>query len=275
MKHLLLIANISIENRNLLEYSAAFCKHYNCKLHVLHISNYSEPIFISSPYYYDQNKISYSDYFEEKDVKNIASKVESLIDKDLVQVAIKKGNQENILNTFLNDNFIDFIIIGNQDIEAENDFINHKNLLLNVVDTPLLVVPNLQIFSPFKNLNFLTNRSEKDILDIIQLSKFFPASKIKVSHQDINGKESAIRDKKWEQYVSSKVPERIEYNHIQENVGDYVKRENSSLSKDFDAFVFTAKKRNFWSRLIDPSTTLRYLAGLEMPCIIFKNSEEK
>lgn len=273
MKHLLLIANISIENKRLLEYAADFCKHYQCKLHVLHINNYTEPLLVSSPYYYNQNNIDFLKHQEEQSNKNIATKVGDIIDQELVQISIKKGNSEKILDSFINENFIDLIIIGNKDIDADTDFLDHKNILLNVVDVPLLVVPDLQVFSPYQTFNFLTTHTENDLEHIMHLSKVFNESKIKVSHMDANDTELGIREKNWEHYISMKVPNRINFEPIKENVSDYVRRENYSMIKLFDAFVFTAKKRKFWSRIFDPSTTLGYLAGLEIPCIIYKVGE--
>ena len=272
MKHLLLIANISIDNKRLLEYAADFCKHYECKLHVLHINIHTDPVLVSSAYYYSKNNIDYDKHQTEQSAKKIATNISSILDQEFVSISIKKGNFEKILKTFINDNFIDLIIIGNKDIDAETDFLDHKNILLNVVDVPLLVVPDLQVFSPYNTFNFLTNHTEKDIDDIIHLSKIFPNSKIRVSHNDAKDTEFGIRERNWEQYLSTKIPNRIEFNSFKESVEKHVRTENYSLIKMFDAFVFTAKKRNFWLRLIDPSTTLGYLAGLEIPCIIYKIS---
>ena len=270
MKHLLLISNISIKNKRLLEYAADFCKHYECKLHVLHINNYSEPVLVSSPYYYDQNNLDYIKNLDEQSAINVASKISNILDKEMVQIQIAKGNQEKILTSFINNNFIDLIIIGNSDIHSDNHIMNQKNLLLNVVDTPLLVIPDLLVFNPLLTFNFLTTHSENDIDDIIHLSKTFPKSKIKVSHFNVSNTEVRTKEKNWEKYVSTKVHEQIEFINLKEEVTTYVKSENYSLLRNYDAFVFTAQKRKFWSRLLNPSTTLRFLAGLEVPCVIYK-----
>ncbi len=270
MKHLLLIANLSIDNKYLLEYASKYCEHYGCKLHVLHVDHYSEPILVSSAKYYDENDIEFLESQQEKAANEIAKKVSNVLDVDFVQVTIQKGNQEQILNSFLSDNFIDLIIIGNNDIEKASDFQDHKNILLNVIDTPLLIVPDLEVFSPLNVFNFLTAYTEKDIENIILLSNFFSESRILISHMLQEMDESKVKVEKWKLYLKSKIDNKIEFLDVEEEVRDYVRRENFSTVKMYDAFVFTAKKRNFWKRLIDPSTTLSYLAGLEMPSIVFK-----
>jgi hypothetical protein len=240
---------------------------------VLHISNYNEPVLISSPINYDQNNIEYNKFIKEKSNINIATKISTITEYDLVQVTIQEGNQKEILNTFITDNFIDLIIIGNKDINKKSDFLDHKNILLNVIDIPLLIIPDLQIFQPLKVLNFLTTHTEKDLDHIIQLSNLFSDSLLKISHMEARDADITVREKNWQTYLNSKVKNETEFIRIYEEVGDYVKLENQSFTKISDAFIFTTRKRNFWSRLFDPSTTLSYLAGLEMPSIIFKSSE--
>jgi len=71
MKNLLLISNISADNKHLVEYAAHFCKHYNCKLHFLHIAENNLPVLVSSPYYYKEFNIQY----EKSQVANILKKV--------------------------------------------------------------------------------------------------------------------------------------------------------------------------------------------------------
>jgi len=268
MKHLLLISNISIENKLLLEYAMAFCEHYQCKLHVLHVDNYEKPVLVSSAHYYNETDIDYTDFIEDGFGQDVMQKISNVADKEWVKITIGKGNQEEILASFINDNFIDFIIIGNTELNAKTNFINHKNLLLNVVDTPLLVVPELQVFKPFDVFKFLTSQSESDIEDIVHLSSVFSDSQIRVVHK--TKKEEDVKGMNWKNYITTKVPDRVSFEDIQESISEYVKKENHAINKACDAFVFTAKKRNFWSRLLDPSTTLSYLAGLEMPSVIYK-----
>lgn len=273
MKHLLLISNISINNKPLLEYASAFCEHYNCKLHVLHFSKNNEPVLVSSQYYYNQNNIQFSKDQLEKESNQLSAAVSQVLKKDLVELFIVKGNKEKILKSFIHDNFIDLILIANKDLENKREEVDYKNLLINIIDTPMLVVPEFEAFKPLTKFDFLTTHTEKDILDIVSLSEMFTDSKIYISHLIQEEKEQGAKVNNWKKYVESKVDNQIEFRVIKESVSDYIRSESLMGHKIFDAFVFTTKKRNFWRRLFDPSTTLGYLAGLEIPCIIFKIEE--
>jgi len=205
-------------------------------------------------------------------MKSLVQEVSEILNTEMVHSKIVLGNKEEVLKNFINENFIDLIIVGSPDLEKKSEFLDHKNILINTIDTPLLVIPEFKIFEPLLSFNFLTSNSEKDIEDIILLSKLFVASNIVLTHF-ANGKASLkTRQNNWKSFVNDKVPGRIEHNTINEDIGTYISQENLGLENVSQAFVFTTKKRNFWSRIIDPSTTLGYLAGLEIPSIIFKTS---
>jgi len=273
MKHLLLISNISKDNSQLLDYAAAFCKHYNCKLHLLHVSENTAPVLISSVYYYEQNNLDWTQQVENKIMRTLVSEVSEILSAEMVHSKIMAGNKEQILREFINENFIDLIIVGNTDLDEESEFMDHKNLLVNILDTPLLVIPEYHNFEPLLSFNFLTTNSRTDIDDLMKLAKFFPESEITLTHLEKNDTELVVREKNWRSFVSTKIPGRIKHNIISEKISTYIRNENLAVQKIQDAFVFTTRKRNFWRRLIDPSTTLGYLAGLEMPSVIFKISE--
>jgi len=273
MKHLLLISNVSIDNKPLLEYASAFCEYYNCKLHVLHFSKNNEPVLVSSQYYYNQNNISFNKDQFENETNQLSAALSHMIKKDFLELTIGTGNKEKILKSFINDNFIDLILIANNDLESKKVEEDYKNLLINVIDTPMLVVPEFEVFKPLRKFDFLTTHTEKDILDIVALSKMFTDSEIYISHLIPTEKEQGVKEKNWQKYVKSRVENDIEFRVINESVSDYIRNESLTVHKIFDAFVFTTRKRNFWRRLFDPSTILGYLAGLEIPCIIFKTEE--
>jgi hypothetical protein len=270
MKHLLLISNVSKNTDYLLDYAAKFCKHYNCKLHILHLSEKNYPVLISSPYYYNQQNIEWTNKSENKTVSALVNEAQEHLDVDLIHYEVQEGNQKEVLNKFINDNFIDLIILAKEDLEKHTDFSNHKNILINIIDTPLFIIPEYQKFEPLQNFNFLTANSQKDLDDLKKLADLFEKSKITLTNLDNSDNELPIKKDKWRSYVSSKLENRIEHNIITEDLKDYINNENLSVQKKYDAFVFTTKKRSFWPRIFDPSTTLAYLASLEMPCIIFK-----
>ena len=54
MKHVLLVGNLDGHSAPLLRYASKFCKELKLKLHILQIESNSDPIFMSSPYYYNK-----------------------------------------------------------------------------------------------------------------------------------------------------------------------------------------------------------------------------
>jgi len=273
MKNILLISNISADNKQLLEYTARFSKHYKCKLHILHITNDQKPVLISSPYSYERFDIDYKKSESNKIAQKVMNTTEKILEREFIQVKIQTGNQDKILKTFITQNFIDLIVLGNKDLNEDSDFLDQKNVLMNVISTPLLIVPQNEIFKEFEKFNFLTTHSEKDMDHLINLSDQFPESIIKMTHINSSGMDDieTKKNSKWVLFAKDKIGERLSYQIIEEKLEKYIKYENLSITKSFDAFVLSSEKRNFWKRLFNPSTTLGFLANLEMPSIIYKN----
>jgi len=44
-KNVLLLSNLISANYSIIEYAADFCKHYNYKLHIHHVTESSHPVF--------------------------------------------------------------------------------------------------------------------------------------------------------------------------------------------------------------------------------------
>ncbi len=275
MKNLLLISNISSQNEALIKYAAKFCKHYGSKLHVLHIADTSSAVLVSSPKYYKAFDIEYKVDKPRKAIQEIYKATDGILDREFFDVKIIAGNQSRILDNFINENFIDFIILGNSDLDVESDLKEHKNLLLNLINTPLMIVPEFHTFQPISKFNFLTTKTQNDLNHIVKLIGYFPKSKIRLTHL-VTAEDHEIQNQKsdkWLEYVKDKAGKIIQYESIIEDLNSYVKQENYSVIKRHDAIVFTTNKRNFWTRLFDPSTTLGFLTSLEIPAVIFKIKE--
>lgn len=276
MKNLLLIANISAANEQLIEYAAQFCKHYNFKLHILHVSSNTTPALVSSSYAFMSRNVMNLELEQGKKLTQHMSKlVAPILDKEFVQLSIHQGNEEAVLESFINDNYIDLIMLGTADLEKEMEFTDHKNLLMNVINTPLYVVPENHLFTSLKVLDFLTTHTESDRHNLLKVIKMFPDSDVTLTHLEMKDSDELVQSKsrKWIEYVKVKAGKKITYECIKSDVRKFIELENFSLVKRFDAFVFTTQKRKFWSRLFDPSTTLGYLTGLELPSIIFKKED--
>lgn len=273
MKNLLLIANISASNDQLIEYAAHFCKHYQLKLHILHVSSSTPPVLISSSYAFMNKNFKDIELEQGKKFTQRMSKVVApILDNEYVQVSIHQGNEKVILESFITDNFIDLIMVGTADLEKKTEYTDHKQLLMNVISTPLFVVPENHLFVALNELDFLTTHTENDKHNLLKVIGMFPDSGLTLTHLEMKEDNELVKSKsrKWIEYVKAKAGKSITYECIKGDVRKFIESENFSLIKRFDAFVFTTQKRNFWSRLMDPSTTLGFLFGLELPSIIFK-----
>ena len=273
MKNLLLISNISASNDQLIEYAAQFCKYYKLKLHILHIASNTRPVLVSSSYAFMNNNFEDIELKKGKMlIQDMSKVVTHMLGNEYVQLSIHHGNVKVVLESFINDNFIDLIMVGTADLEKKTDYTDHKQLLMNVISTPLFVVPENHLFVAINELDFLTTHTENDKHNLLKVIGMFPDSGLTLTHLEMKDSDELVKSKsrKWVEYVESKAGKNISYECIKSDVRKFVESENFSIIKRFDAFVFTTQKRNFWSRLMDPSTTLGFLSGLELPSIIFK-----
>ncbi len=271
MKNILVLSNLSLDNGDLLKYSAEFCKYYKCKIHLLHISEDDTPLSIFTPYYYKKFSLQFEQVYSRIMHSKIAKFISPILDNSMVRCEIQKGNKSEILSSFLNDRFIDLIIMGNLDIKNLGDESDTKHLLFDISETPILVVPEFEKFKPLQKFNFLTRHSPEDLEDLKNLELLFSNPNIQVTHLNPT-KQLNVKEKKWLERVRDDLKADIIYKRNNKGLRAYLTQENFAMIKQFDAIVFTAKKRNFWRRLFDPSTTLSFLSSLELPSLIFKIS---
>jgi len=277
MNHVLLISNLIKEDASdHVTYAAKFCKHYKSKLHVLHIDKNLDPVLVSSPYYYDNFKLTYKSELKQKVSQKFRELTKNIIDSEWVDINIHHGNEEHVLKSFIHENFMDLIIIDGLLVQDDDDISKIRTLLFNAINTPLLVIPEYQAFTPLKKFNFLTKHSKQDIEDLASLHSKFPRSEIILTHlsEDKIEEDVTMKNDKWLAYTRSNVKKNINYQSFNHSLQDYIKKEKKAANSDYDAFVFTTHKRNFWKRLIDPSTTISFLKNLQIPALVFKTEEK-
>jgi hypothetical protein len=276
MNHVLLISNlIKEDSSDHVTYAAKFCKHYKAKLHVLHIGKNLDPVLISSPYYYDSFKLNYQGNIKQKVSTKFRELTRDIIDSEWVDINIHHGNEEMVLKSFLHNNFIDFIITDNNLFKEDQDITKIRTLLFNNISTPLLVIPEYQVFSAIRKFNFLTNHTKQDIEVLKSLHSKFPKAGIGLTHlSDENiSTEIKVKNEKWFTFVKSEVKKSLQYQVINHSIHSYIDHEKTRENLEYNAFVFTTHKRNFWKRFIDPSTTVGLLQKLKTPALVFKTEE--
>ena len=269
MKHILLISNIITERTEIIEYAVNFCLHYSCKLHVLHIDHYDESVLISTPHYYKRFSLNAHSSKVRKDLnEKFSNFISPKIKSDWQGIVLKRGEEKTVLENFIHEQFIDLILVGNITADKSKQGIVYKKILFNVINTPLLVVPDFKGFRPLKQLNFLIKPNEREVAYILKVSELFPKAQITAASLEKN--EEAFMNSSIHEYLKKKLGTRYRHQFTALSMKSYVSRENKLLHDTFDGIVFTTHKRSFWDRFFDKSTTLHLLSNLELPAIILK-----
>ena len=273
MKHVLLVGNLDGHSAPLLRYASKFCKELKLKLHILQIEPDSDPVFLSSPYYYNKFGLmmNYNKSEKKEELENFVLKnTKGLIDSTWISCEIIRGNVEHSLTQFINEQKIDFVIVRNTlfkkfDLEKNEIF---KRLFLNVSELPILIIPNNYSFESFEKISYFITYKQDDYSKIEWLSKNFPKSKIDIIH--LSKEDDSISQQKWIKYLKSELGNSFRYIHKKDRLIDFVQKESDTIAPVYNCMVFTTQKRNFWQNIIDPSTTLNLISKLEIPAIIFK-----
>jgi len=276
MKHLLLIGNIDGHSVPLIRYAGKLCVNMNLKLHILQIEKNNDPVLLSSPYYYnnvgfriDQNLAG-----KKKELEDFVNKnTKDLIETEWLSYKLMKGNIESCLDKFINEEKIDLLIVrqaifSNSGIHRNKIF---SKLFMNVSDLPILIIPQNQIFKKLQKMVYFTMFTEEDSANIYWLSQNFPGIEIKMIH--FSKKEDDLKHKKWVDYLIQETENiNLTYQRLDDNIKDFVKKEINSGEAEYDILAKSTRKRKFWERVTNPSTTLNLISDLEIPALVFKKS---
>jgi len=277
MKEVLLLSNLDLQSEDVLRYAAQFCKYYKCKLHILHFVEGVSPILVSSSTYYRNIGLTIDSAEQEAELlRKIKNTTTEYIETDWLNVSIRDENESVFMQKFLSDHLIDLIIVGQHIFKENSDTAvqNLRHILSNITTSPMLVVPSLEIFKPFLKSNYLLQfMSEQNIKHIKHFKALFSASQLMLTHveQTSGDKIQEWTEKKWLDYIHKNVDTEISYESLKMEYADYINRENFAITRLYGLLVFATANRNFWRRLLTPSTTLKVLTNLEMPALVFKN----
>lgn len=276
MKHIMLIGNIDGKSLELLRYASKMCRDLNLKLHILQITSNNESIFISSPYYY--NKLGFI-INQEASIKKrelevfVNENTKSLIDSEWISCKLVKGNIEHALETFINTEKID-LILTSQTLFKNNVDDNEafRQVLLNVSELPTLVIPDNQTYSRLESIAYFSNFMKNDYDNLNWLTKNFSTTPISLIH--FSKEPDSIPNEKWIKFLKSEIENnQINYHRKDEKLLDFIRRESSTLNPEYGCIALTTRKRTFWQRLFDPSTTLNLITKIDSPILIFKHKD--
>ena len=278
MKHILLIGNIDGQDAQLLRYAAKFCNAKNLRMHVLQIEENTEPIILSSPYYYNKMGFVASQEFYDKKKQlemSILHASKDLIDATWVSNKIVRGNIEHVLKTFINQEKIDLILVGQSVFTNTSD--EHsifKQILLNVSEIPSLIIPANRSYKPFVKTAYLTTLKGDDYDHMSWVKTNFSEANIDVLHFSEN--EVSVEGKKKINYLKSELGDTsFRYENKKEDIEDFIRRETSIVTPEYDLITLRTRKRNFWNRLFDPSTALNLILKIDTPTLLFKYQENE
>lgn len=277
MKHILLIANIDGHSPQLLRYAAKLCRDLSLRLHILQIEPKSQPILISSPYYMNKSGFFFTPKGNDKKKEleqYVFEHTSDLIDADWVSNQLIQGNIQDSLKTFINKEKIDFVI-ASQSVFRHSSVGENKlftQVLLNIADIPTLVVPGDHSYTGFNTIAYLTTLKGDDYDNLQWVRKNFTSSKLTILHFAL--KDISVQEEKKINYLKSELGDGVHFENRTIDIEDFISSEMKTASNEFDCLMVKTRKRNFWQRLIDPSTALHLILRIDIPTLVFKFTEE-
>ncbi len=276
MKHVLLIGNIDGNSKFLLKYASSLCNDLNLKLHVLQIEPNNDPIFVSSPYYFNkvEFRINQADLSKRKEIESfIHTATKDVIDAEWVSLKIMRGNIEESIQKFINEEKIDLIIMrqaifNNSHVQNNEVF---AQLFKNVSEVPMLIIPENQLYENLDNFCYFTTFSDDNFNHIQWLAKSFTEKRIELVH--FSTSEASAAQSKWVSFLKSEIEStKITHKRLDTTIKDYIAAEINIKKPKFNCVCFTTSKRDFWGKIFDPSTTFNLINTIEVPTLVFKNS---
>lgn len=272
MKNLLLIGNIDGESIPLLRYASRVCSDFNLKLHILSVEESSEAILISSENYFNKQNLYVNQLLDKQKSKEIENFVKNstkdLITRDWISHKLSKGNIEDCVSKFINDEKIDLLIMRQLTLSKNKLSGNEifKRIFMNISELPILVIPEDQIYTTPKKMAYFTTFSENDFQKISWITQNFINLEIELFH--FSSEDISAKNNKWFKYLKSEFKDhKLTLDCRKEEIKTFIDRE-----VNYDCLALSTKKRNFWERIINPSTTLELIKDIETPVFIFKNN---
>ena len=280
MKHVLLIGNIDGNSVSFLKYASKFCKDQELKLHVLQIEPNNDPVFLSSPYYFNKAgfMVNSGSSKKKKELESfVLENTKDLIDSTWVSHELIRGTIEDSVGKFINDKKIDLVITRHRLFEKNDLATNEtfRKIFLNVSDLPMLIIPDNQIYKSLQKIAHFTTFSEDDAEHIQWLIEHFKQPIIDLIH--FSPTQDTLKELKWVNYLKSEIEDhsKVSYKHKDIKIENFINTEINTITPKYDCLVLTTHKRNFWEKILNPSTTINLIANLEVPALIFKYSTDQ
>lgn len=265
-------------------------KEINAKVKILHI--YFNPYYptalpMAEAFAYQGKEEADFQRIVEKvnrDIQKLCNKIdEKIATEEFPSVnysyVLKEGLPEEEIVGFAKDYKPALIVMGTRGKSQKSvDLIGSVTAeVIEMTETPVLAIPDKTSFSDFKqvkNISFLTNFSQRDLVSFAGMMDFFQTYDIKVFMTHIEDKATdkwtVIKLEGIQSYFEKQYPNiSIDYKLIsgQDTIGlleEFVQEEK------IDLIALTTAKRNIFSRMFKPSVSRKMLFQTDTPLFVLR-----
>jgi nucleotide-binding universal stress UspA family protein len=270
MKNILVPIDFSDASFNALSYAAFLANAFKVPLTLVHAYK-SVSAFDEIPRTKIPASQKQADAENEKFLKN---EMEGIVKKFTVKIdsIIKKGNPVNVIRKIAEEKHSDLIIMGMKGKgESNSKFGSTTTAVINETDIPLLVIPKKANYQTIDTITLASDFSHEKLLSnfpILEkmIERFDPFIQV-LNVQKKNSKLTAefiankmSTDLMWDKYNHSF--NIIERDDIEEGISKFLKNHPTDL------LIMIARKRNFITKIIQPSHTKKMTYQTKIPLLV-------
>lgn len=193
----------------------------------------------------------------------------------IVRYTVAFGTPEDAIKKIANEWQPDLIVMGTRGKGLRENVIwgSITADTIDAVNTPILAVPAKAVFRGFHNALYATGYDEADVRSIKKLLDILKPLDMKLYcvHVSLDGmtiEDDLEMDDLEEQFSGEFNEGRMHFEVMSSD--DVIKSLDAYIDdKNIDIISFTTAKRNFFSKIINPSITKRMLFHTQRPMLIF------
>lgn len=219
-----------------------------------------------------------------KDIQRLCNKIdEKIADKEFPSInysyVLKEGLPEEEIVAFAKDYKPALIVMGTRGKNQKSaDLIGSVTAeVIEMTEIPILAIPEETSFNDFKqvkNISFLTNFSQRDLVSFAGMMDFFKTYNVKIHMTHIEDKTtdkwSVIKLEGIQSYFNKQYPNiSIDYKLISGQ--DAITAMDSFVHESkIELIALTTAKRNIFSRMFKPSVSRKMLFQLDTPLFVLR-----
>ncbi|MFI5137767.1 MAG: universal stress protein [Sphingobacteriales bacterium] len=188
------------------------------------------------------------------------------------------GATTDVVNDVITKNKIDLVVMGTHVAGGLSSFLlgNHSRIMIDGVNKPLLLVPNLARYTPVKKIAFATDFKHPDrdldsIYDLVPLAKSLGAD-ILLTHV-YDEKKQSPEFQKWVKQFLAELSDKSNYDQVYYRL---VKNNQTESGLDWlcangqiDMLAMVHRPHSFFDNLLKGSHTQKMAAHISIPLLVF------